>query len=146
MVHYKTYRKWHAMRQRCDNKNTKRFHRYGGRGITYDPAWKKYSEFFKDMGECPEGYTLERIDNDGNYNKSNCRWATPFEQNLNTSRTVIVNFNGVSKPLSCWAKDLGFKDQTLRSRLERGWSVERAFNTKTGKYDPNKCPHCGKRL
>jgi hypothetical protein len=78
-----TYRSWAGMKQRCNKPTQPAYHRYGGRGITYDPAWEKFPAFFADMGECPEGLTLEREDNNLGYNKENCVWATRATQSQN---------------------------------------------------------------
>ena len=77
------YRTWATMRQRCNNPKNSKFYLYGGRGITVDPKWEDFAEFLKDMGERPEGMTLDRKDNTLGYSKENCRWATPSEQNSN---------------------------------------------------------------
>lgn len=69
-----SYQSWHDMKERCTNPNCKVYKYYGGRGISYDPRWEKFSNFYADMGEKPEGLTLDRIDVDGNYHKDNCRW------------------------------------------------------------------------
>jgi len=75
------YNAWVSMRQRCSNEQHPRFKDYGGRGIYYDPAWEDFAAFYMDMGPRPgPEYSLDRIDNDGHYNKKNCRWATPLEQ------------------------------------------------------------------
>lgn len=78
-----TYNSWRAMRERVTNPNFKQWADYGGRGITCDPRWVRFVEFLADMGERPEGMTLDRIDNDGHYEPGNCRWATPAQQRAN---------------------------------------------------------------
>lgn len=77
------YRTWEGMKRRCNNPNHPQYHRYGGRGIVYDSTWEKFENFLKDMGPRPTGYTLDRIDNNGNYCKENCKWSSAKEQQLN---------------------------------------------------------------
>lgn len=74
------------MKTRCRNTKIKDAHRYSLRGITYDPSWENFENFYKDMGDKPEGRSLDRIDNNKGYSKENCRWATPKEQRLNQER------------------------------------------------------------
>lgn len=81
--HKKTYDAWWSMWRRCVNTAYPKYKDYGGRGITVDPVWSKYEQFLDDMGECPEDLSLERIDNNGNYTASNCKWATSYEQAMN---------------------------------------------------------------
>lgn len=93
MVNTKTYQTWEAMKARCDNPNAENYCRYGALGVTYDPAWSDFKAFFRDMGERPEGKTLDRVKSELPYSKENCRWATPTEQVLNR-RTPKHNTTG----------------------------------------------------
>lgn len=92
-LNYRAYGSWDAMKQRCSNPNKDHYYMYGGKGITYDPKWEKFSNFLEDMGERPAGdYVLDRIDPKGDYSKENCRWITRSE---NTRRGSIKD--GLSK-------------------------------------------------
>lgn len=89
-----TYASWADMKRRCNNKNTKQYEDYGGRGITYDPKWESFEEFYKDMGERRDNYTLERIDVDKGYSKENCKWVLKEDQSRN-QRQRRDNTSGV---------------------------------------------------
>jgi hypothetical protein len=78
-----TYRSWKAMHTRCTNPNPSTWAHYGGRGIEICERWRSFESFLEDMGERPEGTSIDRIDVDGNYEPGNCRWATPTEQRAN---------------------------------------------------------------
>lgn len=93
-----TYRSWISMRRRCLNPKTAGYDQYGGRGIQLDPRWLDFRNFLDDMGERPNGTTLDRKDNDGNYNKANCRWATPKQQRSNQRDGIYaVRKNGLPR-------------------------------------------------
>ena len=83
------YRSWHHMKQRCFNNKVDCWKNYGGRGISVCERWIEFENFFKDMGKRPEGTSLDRIDNDGNYEPGNCKWSTPKEQLSNRVRKLI---------------------------------------------------------
>jgi hypothetical protein len=112
------------MRQRCQNPNDASFDRYGGRGIKVCDRWNSLENFIEDMGERPRGMSLDRINNDGDYEPSNCRWATKLEQQANRSVTVSITANGATKPLTQWARELGAAPTTLFSRMAKGWLPE----------------------
>jgi hypothetical protein len=112
----RSYKCWAGMKQRCDNHNNTHFHRYGGRGITYHRDWKLFTNFYRDMGECPPGLTLDRIDNDGNYEPENCRWASRYEQAQNRDTTSITNqtgFRGVRKNGKGFAAQIKHKGKVI---------------------------------
>jgi len=119
--HHKTpiYRVWCHMLERCNNQTDAAFHNYGGRGICVCLKWLSFEEFLKDMGEKPKRLTIERIDNDGNYEPSNCKWATRKEQTRNTRHNVMIKYAGETKCISEWAEELGINYQTLYSRLKK---------------------------
>ena len=120
-----TYTSWDSMWQRCSNPKSPAYKYYGGRGISVDPRWSEFSEFKRDMGDRPSGRTLERLDNDIGYSKSNCVWALPSDQNLNKRSTVRVG--GVS--LTKLAREAGMPPSLVRQRVKNGWSVEKALRT-----------------
>jgi hypothetical protein len=126
-----TYSVWAAMIARCKNPNLKAFKNYGGRGITVCERWRlSYEAFLEDMGECPQGLSIERENNDGNYEPGNCRWATRAEQNRNRRGNRLITFRGETHSMIEWTEILPLGLDTLRGRLDKlGWSVERAFTT-----------------
>lgn len=129
---YKTcpraYISWSHMKARCNNKNDKRWEQYGGRGIKYCKEWEHFSNFVRDMGDRPLGLTLDRIDNDGDYCKQNCRWTDAKTQLNNTTRNKRYFLNGVSKTLSQWIEHFGLKPSTVRQRFYvYHWSLEKSL-------------------
>lgn len=120
------YKIWRGMLRRCNNKNYPFFKSYGGRGIRVCDRWtNSYENFIADMGKSPTPkHSIDRIDNSGNYEPGNCRWATQKEQMANTSRTIKVG----NKSLLQASKDLGVLYGTVLARIKRGWSLEKALN------------------
>ncbi len=114
----RSYETWGAMLDRCYNKNHVHYDRYGGRGITVCKRWLKFENFFEDMGSRPTGLTLDRWPNmDGNYEKSNCRWANKKEQSDNRSSTRFVTLRGEKMCMSDAASELGLATAVLRNRM-----------------------------
>ena len=117
------------MLTRCYNKNRKSYADYGGRGITVCERWRTFSNFLEDMGERPLGTTIERKDNNGNYEPGNCLWIPRFEQYSNTRRTKRLTFNGVTAHLSEMCRRLGLNRRMVQYRLTHGWDVSKALST-----------------
>lgn len=116
------YQAYHDMLGRCTNTKHKSYHRYGGRGIGVCREWQKsFEAFIEDMGQRPEGMTLERIDNEGDYSPENCKWASRTEQMRNTRRTVMLEYGGETMCILDWSRKLGVDKDTLRRRVARGW-------------------------
>lgn len=142
MVDTPEWHTWCAMRDRCQNENNAKYPRYGGRGITVCDRWlESFNNFFDDMGEKPGGeYSIERTNNDGDYKPENCKWATPKEQSLNKSNNRNITFNGETHPVAEWERICGFKPKTINSRLNYGWTPERAITepiNKTNRWYSN---------
>lgn len=124
-----TYRAWAAMVKRCENPNVAFWHRYGGRGIKVCDRWRSsFESFFEDMGERPsKKHSIDRINNDGNYEPSNCRWATQSQQNSNRHGCKPVSINGVVKPLADWCRELCRDYSKTYARIKRGIAPEVAL-------------------
>jgi hypothetical protein len=121
------YSSWLAMKQRCLNKNFPKYKSYGARGITVSEDWLKFDNFIKDMGQRPPNHTLDRINNDGDYCKENCRWATPKEQSNNRSGLVKLTYKGQEYLISEAAEKFGISRDILYLRLYKGWPTELAI-------------------
>ena len=130
----KEYSAWASMRSRCNNPNHKLYKYYGGRGITVCEKWKDFLSFLKDMGLSPERHSLDRINNDGNYEPSNCRWASSGEH-ANNRRTVRkIAYNGKLYSLAEISHFHGIAPNTVNERLKRGWSLEDAVTKPVPAY------------
>lgn len=119
---------WKGMLGRCQRKTDQAFRNYGGRGIKVCERWQSFENFFADMGHPPEGTSIEREDNEGDYCPENCRWATRLEQQRNSRRNRLITFRGETLPLSVWAERTGLPYGALRQRISTyGWTPERAL-------------------
>ena len=123
-----THSCWTELNARCRNTKHRQWRQYGGRGIRVCERWRKFENFLADMGERPEGMTLDRINNDGNYEPGNCRWATQAAQTRNYSRNHMLTHRGLTLCMTEWAELLGITRSAIWQRLKRGWSVERALS------------------
>lgn len=125
---------WKAMRSRCLNPKNKAFKDYGGRGIKICARWlESYENFLADMGRRPSSkHSIHRIDNDGNYEPSNCKWATSLEQSDNKRSLVILEITGLRQSAKRWAEDFDLKPSILYRRLKRGWTPYDAVTIPAG--------------
>jgi hypothetical protein len=122
---------WLQIRQRCQDKNLSYYNNYGGRGITVCDEWSESYEIFRDWA-LANGYrddlTIDRIDNNGNYEPSNCRWTTMKEQNNNRRTNLILEISGIKQTLAQWCAITGISYKKAWNRLARGWAPERAVD------------------
>lgn len=123
----KVYHAWYNMHQRCSNPQDKSFEHYGGRGIRVCDRWQSFDAFLEDMGHPAKGESLDRIDVNGDYTPSNCRWATPRVQANNRTNNRVITFQAQSLTLTQWADRLGLTVDCLWRRLHSGKAVERAL-------------------
>ncbi len=126
----KTYRSWASMIQRCTNPKNKRYRDYGGRGITVCKRWMKFENFLADMGEVPEGYQIDRINNNKGYCRSNCRWVTAKTNNRNKRNNLYFTYKNKTQLLIEWVKETKIPYSTLWNRIFRlSWPIEKALTT-----------------
>jgi hypothetical protein len=129
----RTYKVWAEMLQRCANPKNENFQNYGGRGISVCDRWREsFENFLADMGERPTGTTLDRKENDGNYEPSNCRWATRAEQARNNRRNINLTFDGVTKCLTDWCLEKQVNYNKVRRLIHRGMSPVDAWQRTAG--------------
>jgi hypothetical protein len=116
------------MIQRCTNPKHDEWHLYGGKGVTVSDDWRIFANFHRDMGDPPDDdHTLERKDGSIGYCATNCTWATRLEQQNNKSTNVFLEHEGKRQTIAQWAREGGIDPSTLRGRVMRGWSLERAL-------------------
>lgn len=130
-----TYRSWKMMRQRCMNTNAPNYMRYGGRGITICDHWRNdYDAFVADMGFRPINTTLERIDNNGNYEPANCQWATRKIQGQNRETTKYLSHGGETLSWRVWSERIGMNRETFARYARQGLTVGQIMELKIGTY------------
>lgn len=123
------YRTWASMKERCYDPKQVGFHAYGGRGIKVCDRWyHSFDSFLADMGRKPSSaHSIERRDNNGDYEPSNCYWATLIEQANNKRSNRVIIYNGKSRTVAQWGRELGIPGSVIRSRIYSGWAAEKAL-------------------
>jgi hypothetical protein len=148
---------WHHMRQRCSNPASRGYRYYGAKGVTVCERWLTFENFIADMGPRPPKHSIDRIDPAGNYEPSNCRWATAVQQrwNITSYRPAGQSAFGRVQTLQEWATECGLAYSTLATRvLVTGMSLEDALTVKRIRKGPkagrekgeHTCPECGHTL
>lgn len=134
------YRTWNSMKQRCANPKNLAYPRYGERGITVCTRWHDFDDFFQDMGARPAAHmSIDRINNDGNYEPKNCRWATPRQQRTNQRAprySKQITYKGVTQHGAAWDRQIGLPSGKVAVRLKTGWSIEDAVTLPAGSKNP----------
>lgn len=125
MRNTRIYRIWTSMKSRCNSD----IPNYGGKGIGVCKRWLKFENFYADMGDPPDGLTLDRKNNSKGYSPANCRWADKMTQTLNRTNTKFLTFKGETLCVSHWARRLGIRQDTLSWRIRSGWPVKKALTT-----------------
>lgn len=130
-THPEEYQVWRAVKKRCLNQNSYDWHRYGGRGISICKTWlEDFFVFYEDMGPRPSpNHSIDRINNDGDYEPTNCRWATNLEQQRNRNNNCLITHNGETLCVSEWSEKTGISWHVIKCRFERGWTTQDIFET-----------------
>ena len=122
-----THISWVNMNHRCGNSNATQYRYYGGKGISICERWKSFEAFLADMGERPDGTTLDRIDNSKDYSPDNCVWSSRKQQSRNRSMNIQLSFNGKTQIVSEWSAETYIPYKTLLNRIHKGWSAQKAL-------------------
>lgn len=128
------FKTWCEMRYRCENPSKWQYKHYGARGIKVCERWQDFAAFVKDMGERPTRATLDRIDPDGDYEPSNCRWATKTQQANNTRANRVLIIDGQQQTMSEWSRVYGVPVGTIWERLNSGWLAADAVQRPVRKH------------
>jgi hypothetical protein len=131
---------WKAMRQRCQNPRHRAWQWYGARGIKVCDRWQNFELFLADMGEAPPGMSIERRNNNGHYDPTNCHWTTRGEQSRNRRSNRIITYRNRGQTLMAWAEETGLKRETIALRLERGWTTGQALGFATPPTGKGRAP------
>lgn len=136
-MHSRLYSIYAGMKERCSNPQHCAYSSYGGRGISYCEDWQSFQNFkaWAESNGYTDDLTLDRIDVNGNYEPSNCRWSTFKEQQNNRTNNHFIEYNGELKTLQQWGEIFNIKWTTLYKRLQSGWDVEKALTTPVRKYN-----------
>ena len=136
MANTRLYHIWCTMKARCNRPTSGKYDRYGGRGIKLCDEWQRFEPFYE--WAVSNGYSeelsIDRIDNDGNYEPDNCRWVKNKVQANNTSRVKRLTYQGVTHTYSEWSEITGIPHKVISKRIYKGWSVEDALSIEIGKY------------
>ena len=133
LSHTPVYHTWLGIKRRCSNPNDENYPYYGGRGIRVHKSWENdFMAFYKEVGDKPEGLSLDRIDTDKNYEPGNVRWADGFVQANNRRNNHMVEFNGEKKSIADWARQYGICRLLLRARIHRGEEISDALTRPVG--------------
>lgn len=129
--HSLEWRRWVAMITRCTNPKASNYARYGGRGIKVCDRWiKSYSDFLNDMGRAPSAeHTLDRINNDGDYEPGNCKWSTKEDQQNNRRNTLLIEHEGKKLSATQWSQIVRIPAKRILHRVKHGWPVAEALTT-----------------
>ena len=130
MTDTRVYRIWTSMLTRCCNPNTGKWKYYGGRGIKICKRWMKFENFLADMGIPKDGMSLDRIDVNGDYKPSNCKWSDTAEQASNRRNLVRLVYKGETLTVAQWARRLGIAPSTMHTRIAANLPAEKLFSTK----------------
>lgn len=138
--HGPTSQTWRSMLSRCNPEKAEQNPNYSGRGISVCERWQSYDNFLADMGERPDGLSIDRIDNNGNYEPDNCRWATRTEQARNTRANVLYEYMGRHMCIAEIAEAAGIQRAVLQGRLDSGWPLQRAISEPVGESGIHSLP------
>lgn len=124
------YNSWRGMKERCQNPNSTKYHLYGSRGITVCQRWQDFEAFFEDMGTKPTpSHTIERINNNGNYEPDNCNWIPHDKQAVNRRNNHLITIDGVTLTIAEWRRHFGISKNAYDGRIHLGWSIIDALTT-----------------